>query len=204
MAQQSRKRAGRPPRAFSTQTDLRRRAGGSRRERRSLLILCEGKTEKHYFTGMRTRTGPQLDVDAPDCDHVAIVREAKRRRADDYDEIWCVLDTELDDRLVGDILDEARGTDVRIAPSSPSFELWLILHLKDHRGPFQFAREAERTLKELRPGWSKSATRFEDFKEGLEPACARARKLHEGDGPPPNPSSAVWRLVKAIRGDADR
>ncbi|WUR53961.1 RloB family protein [Actinomadura citrea] len=199
MSPRSRDRDKRSSRPFSTRTDLRRRPGGTRAERRSLLILCEGKTEKQYFVGMRTGAGPQLHVDAPDCDHVAVVREAKRRGTEEYDEIWCVLDTELDERLVTEILTEAQGTDVHIALSSPSFELWLILHLKYCSRPFQTAKEAERVLRELVPGWSKSATRFDDFKEGVEDACDRARRLHDGEGRPPNPSSAVWRLVESIR-----
>lgn len=199
MSPRSRKPAGRPARAFSTQTSLRRRPGGTRAERRSLLILCEGKTEKQYFAGMRTRLGPQLSIDAPGCDHVALVREARRRSGDEYDEIWCVLDTELDDGIVHEVIKEAHGSNISLAFSSPSFELWLILHSKNHTGPFQSAREAEKMLKALRPGWSKAATRFEDFEGGVGDACERARRLHEGDGLPPNPSSAVWRLVEKIR-----
>ena len=190
---------GRSLRGFSRETDLRRRPGGTRAERRSLLILCEGATEKQYFSGMRTGQGPQLAVVAPGCDHVALVWEAKRRSSDEYDEIWCVLDTELDERLVTRVLQEAQGSDVHIAFSSPSFELWLILHLKDHARPFQSAKEAEKMLKALRPGWSKAATRFRDFEGGVVDACGRARRLHNGDGLPTNPSSAVWRLVERIR-----
>lgn len=54
-------------------------------------------------------------------------------------------------------------------------------------------------LKALRPGWSKAATRFRDFEGGVVDACGRARRLHNGDGLPTNPSSAVWRLVERIR-----
>ncbi|TDD69801.1 RloB domain-containing protein [Actinomadura darangshiensis] len=201
MSPKSRRPGGRSNRAFNTQTDLRRRPGGTREERRSLLILCEGKTEKQYFSGMRTRRGPQLAIDAPGCDHVALAREATRRCGEaEYDEVWCVLDTELDDRLVNEVLKEAQGCDLGIAFSSPSFELWLILHCRDHTRPFQSAKEAEKALKVLRPGWSKALTRFEDFEIGVVDACGRARRLHDGDGLPPNPSSSVWRLVEKIRG----
>lgn len=199
MSPRARKPDGRSARAFNTETGLRRRPGGTRAERRSLLILCEGKTEKQYFTGMRTGRGPQLAIVAPACDHVALIGEAKRRRGDEYDEIWVVLDTELDDRLVNEVLREVQSSDISLAFSSPSFEFWLILHSKDYRRPFQSAKEAERELKSLRPGWSKATTRFEDFAGGVEDACGRARSLHDGDGFPPNPSSAVWRLVEKIR-----
>ncbi|WP_165966170.1 RloB family protein [Actinomadura sp. 7K534] len=161
--------------------------------------MCEGKTEKGYFTGMRTWRGPQLAVDAPQRDHRGLVREAGARRSDEYDEVWCVLDTELDDQLVQDLIQESRRLEVNLALTSPSFEFWLILHTRGYSRPFQSAREAERELKAIRPGWSKATTKFEDFEDGLDDACDRARKLHNGDGSPPNPSSAVWRLVEAIR-----
>ncbi|GAA0583268.1 RloB family protein [Actinomadura livida] len=186
------------------ETSLARRPGGSREERISFLLLCEGKTEKNYFTGMRARRGVQLAVDAPKRDHLSIVREAGGRRSDEYDEIWCVLDTELDERLVRDLVQEARRSEVKLALTSPSFEFWLILHTREHNRPFQSARAAEKELKAIRPNWSKAATKFEDFEDGLDDACDRARKLHNGEGLPPNPSSAVWRLVEAIRGGGDR
>lgn len=181
------------------ETTLGRRQSGSRQERLSFLLLCEGKTEKDYFTGMRTRRGPQLAVDAPQRDHLGLVREAGRRRSDEYDEVWCVLDTELNVHLVHELIREAQSSEIYLALSSPSFEFWLILHAKDYSRPFLSAREAERELKAIRPGWSKAATKFEDFEDGVNDACKRARRLHDGDGLPPNPSSAVWRLVEAIR-----
>lgn len=194
----------RPRRAARTgkvepETTLERRPSGSREERLSFLLLCEGKTEKDYFTGMRTWRGPQLAVDAPQCDHLGLVREAGRRRSDEYDEVWCVLDTELNEQLVHKLIREAQSSEAGLALSSPSFEFWLILHTKEYSRPFQSAREAERELKAIRPGWSKAATKFKDFEDGVNDACERARRLHDGDGLPPNPSSAVWQLVEAIR-----
>ncbi|WP_242884438.1 RloB family protein [Actinomadura litoris] len=195
------KPSGRPARGapLRTETDLRRKPSGSRPERRSYLIVCEGETEKLYFIGMRRHGGPQLTVKAPGDDHLALVRKAAASFHEvEYDEVWCVLDTELDDKLVAQLVAEADRMSVNLALSCPSFELWLILHLTDHRRFFQSAREAEKLLKELRPGWTKTATRFKDFEEGVEDACARARNLHS-DECPRNPSSGVWRLVEKLR-----
>ncbi|WP_435107856.1 hypothetical protein [Nocardiopsis synnemataformans] len=57
------------------------------------------------------------------------------------------------------------------APSTPTFETWLILHLRDHRSALVTAARAERELRALLPRWSKGATRFEDFAHGLEAAA---------------------------------
>jgi RloB-like protein len=81
--------------------------------------LCEGKTEKAYFTGMRSRHGPQIDIDDPVCDHVGLVREAVRRRSDEYTAVWCVLDTELDPELVDRIVASAKNYEIELALSTP-------------------------------------------------------------------------------------
>ncbi|MFC5184813.1 RloB family protein [Actinomadura harenae] len=184
---------------MSRTTDLRRRPSGSKDERRSYLILCEGKTEKLYFTGMRTRLGPELAVDAPGGSHVEVVREAVRRCVDEYDEVWCVLDTELDGDLIERIQTAASEARVDLALSAPSFETWLLLHLKDCASPFASAEQAKKALAVTCPGWSEARTRFADFRKGVDDACDRARKLHGGERDPRlNPFTDVWRLVESI------
>lgn len=183
-------------------TDLRRRASGSRRERSSFLILCEGRTEKGYFSGMRSRNGPQIDVDEPGGDHLSIVRSAAKRISDEYDAVWCVLDTELDSGLAKAIIEEAARHDVQVALSVPCFELWLILHKRKWSKPFQSAEAAKRELKKIFPTWREGATAFSDFEAGLDNACSRARELDPtGQDYDKNPSSAAWRVVEAIRGN---
>lgn len=192
---------------ISRTTDLSRRSAiAARKERKSFLILCEGETEKHYFTGMRSRYGPQLDVDSPGCDHLGVLEEAIERAAEakrsgaPYHQVWCVLDTELDARLVEKIQYKMIGSGVEVALSCPSFEVWLILHINQWRRPFQSATEAKRLLAELRPKWSESATRFSDFAAGLSDARDRARSLDPtGRDHMGNPSSSAWRLTEAIR-----
>ncbi|MFF4416452.1 RloB family protein [Streptosporangium sp. NPDC001559] len=183
-------------------SSLERRSSGTRTERKRLLILCEGETEERYFLGMRTRGGPVLEVVNPRVDHLNVVVEAQRRwRVDGYDdgdEVWCVLDTELDRRLAEQMQAKARGN-VRLALSTPCFDYWLLLHHKDHRAPFQAAGEVERVLKVVLPGWSKGSTRFADFKDGVGDACWRAKAIgSEGEDHMRNPSTSVWRLVESI------
>jgi RloB-like protein len=184
---------------YDTRTNLSRRSSGSRKERRSFLILCEGKTEKLYFTGMRTRYGPQINADVPGCDHLGVVKEAIKRRTAEYDEVWCVLDTELDSALVAQLRQTADGTGVELALSTPCFELWLILRHEDRTAPYQAAEKVKRHLTRLLPGWTEADTRFADFRDGVAEACRRARGLERtGDEHLKNPSTTVWRLVEKI------
>jgi hypothetical protein len=79
---------------------------------------------------MRRRNGPQIDVDDPDCDHLSIVKQAIGRQSDEYDAVWCVLDTELNPELTASVAREATRGGVLLALSTPCFEVWLILHIK--------------------------------------------------------------------------
>ncbi|GAA3443755.1 RloB family protein [Planomonospora venezuelensis] len=171
-----------------------------RQERPSFLILCEGKTERDYFIGMRSRRGPQIDVDIPDVDHLSIVREATVRKSDEYSSIWCALDTELDHALTARLVDEARRGEVNLCLSTPCFEVWLILHHADCARPFQSAEEAKKKLKSLVRSWSEGSTRFSDFSHGIEVACGRSRKLDPTGGEVlKNPSTNAWKLVAEIQ-----
>ncbi|MFC7382018.1 RloB family protein [Sphaerisporangium rhizosphaerae] len=184
----------------STETDLKRNRRGVRTERSSFLILCEGKTEKDYFTGMRSRHGPNLAVNIPKGGHRAVVREAAKCVSDEYDAVWCVVDTELDQSLTREMVRAAENCEVRLALSTPCFELWLLLHHVDHGKPFQSAESAKKLLKDVVPTWSEGATKYADFAHGVETACRRARKLHpDDDDPLKNPSTSVWRLVESLR-----
>lgn len=182
---------------------LERRNSGTRLERKRFLILCEGETEYSYFVGMRERGGPVLDVVNPKVDHLSVIEEAKRRQfLDDYDDddqIWCVLDTELDPSLAEAMLARA-GSKIQLALSTPCFDLWLLLHHKDHRAPFQTAKQVEKAVKSAVQGWSKGSTQFRDFQDGVEEACRRAKAIDpDGKDHMRNPSSSVWKLVESIR-----
>ncbi|MEW9553977.1 RloB family protein [Nonomuraea sp. NPDC050783] len=185
-----------------TDTDLERRKG-TRQERASFLILCEGKTEKDYFAGMRSRRGPHIDVDTPKADHLSIVREAVARRSDEYDAVWCVLDTELDETLVSAMTCEAARGSVELGLSTPCFEVWLMMHHEDCTRPFSSANEAKRRLRTLVPGWSEGNTRLPDFLDGVDAACVRARRLDPtGREHLKNPSTNVWQLVLVLEAGA--
>jgi hypothetical protein len=149
---------------------------------------------------MRARRGPQLDVDEPGGDHLSIVHAAARRITDEYDAVWCVLDTELDPKLAGAIAEYAASNNINVALPAPCFEVWLILHKSEWSRPFQSAESAKQTLRKVFPEWREGNTSFRDFEHGLEDACSRARTLEPtGIDYLKNPSTAAWRLVEEIR-----
>ncbi|MCD0447847.1 RloB family protein [Actinocorallia sp. API 0066] len=153
-------------------------------------------TERLYFSGFKRR-GLQLEVINLEVDHRKVVEKAaERRRTDDYDTVWCVLDTELDPRMTQDLAKAAQDGDVRLVLSAPSFDFWLILHKNpEHRRPFGSAEAAKRELKRLVPGWEPGCTHFADFSDGLDGARKHAALIDPGPKHENHLFTEAWRLV---------
>ena len=86
--------------------------------------------------------------------------------------------------------------------SNPCFEIWLLLHSKDHK----MAINSDALIKELKksaPVW-KNYTKsvFTDTQKAFlnkntNDAVARAKVLHEFQ----NPSTGIYKLVEMLQGD---
>jgi hypothetical protein len=99
-----------------------------------------------------------------------------------------------DGQDVTELVRAAERDGIETAPSTPTFESWLILHLVDHRAAIESGAKAEKILRKLLPGWDKGRTDFKDFGHGLKDACARAARLPEDA----DPSTGVHRLLGVI------
>ncbi|WP_080424129.1 RloB family protein [Burkholderia ubonensis] len=128
---------------------------------------------------------------------------------DDDDELWMLLDTDhciKGSHLAGftNSLKEAREKGVKVALSSPCFELWLLLHHvdEDQIGTLTNATKTEKFLREKLDVYDKTrldASRFPLSLVAL--ACERAEKLENAMGNPEiptTPMSQVHKLWRAI------
>jgi RloB-like protein len=205
--------------------------GGSRREdgrnlrRRAptrdplplILVVCEGRvTEPGYVESFRIAHGAntvRVRVESPGGDPRALVEcaaelrskaESEARRARDqnlrYDEVWCVFDVDQHQRL-DEARQEAARSQIQLAVSNPSFELWLLLHFHEQTAPLSVKQARDRLRKHL-PGYDKHV-RFADVSEGYHEAVRRAEALNlrhvEARVPGENPSTGVYQLTERIR-----
>lgn len=129
--------------------------------------------------------------------------EARRKRGDAHDEIWCVFDRDRHPK-VSEAIALAQQHGIRVAMSNPCIELWFILHYEDQTAHIESAK-AQRRSHEL-TGCEKALTvsALKHLEAHYASAAKRAKALdkkHAGDDNPPrhNPSSEVWRLVDRIR-----
>ena len=201
---------------------MRRPAGRSpkrgRAEKRTpryvLRVLTEGRrTEPDYFIVWRRRNARvHLNLADSGMTPDALVRRAKehlrgqpRRRADrDFDEIWCVFDTDEHENLPHAV-EDAGQNGIDVAVSNPCFELWLVLHAQEQTAPID-RHGVQRLSNELglSDGKRIADTARNTLVEAFETAKDRAQALdqrHAGNDSPPrsNPSTDVWRLVDQLR-----
>ena len=184
-----------------------------------LRVLTEGeKTEPDYlFVWVRRNARVHLDLADTGMTPDALVRRAKehlqgqprRRAARDFDQIWCVFDTDQHENLPHAITD-ARQSGIEVAVSNPCFELWLVLHLREQTAYID-RHVVQRLSNELglsdgkRIADSASNTLVEAFPTAKERAQALDQR-HAGNDSPArsNPSTDVWQLVDQLRGRAVR
>ncbi|MGH3936853.1 MAG: RloB family protein [Pseudonocardiaceae bacterium] len=164
--------------------------GGPRRGRRPafreprlrLLVVCGGqRTEPDYFRGLKVHLrnpAVQIRLKAKVCaprDLVAHARRIAPAGADEFDEVWCVVDSDEFDLEPAVAL--AAKLDVRLAVSNPCFELWLLLHHQACAAPLCDAKTVLRQLAKQVPGYQKNGLRFADFEAGVADALRRAERL---------------------------
>lgn len=177
-----------------------------REPRLRLLVVCCGKrTEPDYFRALKghlRNPAVQVRLTAKVCaprDLVEYARKIAPAGVDEFDEVWCVVDSDEFDIEPAAAL--AKELDVQLAVSNPCFELWLLLHCQDCTAPLCNAKGVLRQLTRRVPGYQKNGLRFADFEPGIMDAVRRAECLDPtGCDHGRDPSSGVWRLVCLIMG----
>jgi len=108
----------------------------TRKERESILIVCEGvNTEPSYFRQFRLTTGRIVALGAG-CETIRVVERAyEEQQKGEFDQTWAVFDKDdFSDNNFNAAIEKAKQLNIDVAYSNQSFEYWLILHFEDHQG----------------------------------------------------------------------
>lgn len=103
---------------------------------KTILIICEGQTEKLYFESFPVLT---LNVKAIDLQGqtklklVEITESIIKKSHQKYDEIWCVFDMDIKQGKAefadfDNAINKALSKKYKVAYSNDAFELWFYLH----------------------------------------------------------------------------
>jgi len=191
-----------------------RGVAGKRIQRRILWVLTEGEKTEPAYLDMWAHQNTDVHVEIRDTGMSpdALVRRAKehkrrqpRKRADrDFDEIWCVSDTDEHKKL-REAIEDARQSGIEMVVSNPCFELWLVLHAHNQTG-YIHRRDVQKLSETL--GLTNGKKIAETAQNTLLDTFALAKDraqaldaLHAGNDSSKrsNPSTDVWRLVDELR-----
>jgi len=199
----------------------------------SFLIVTEGEvTEKQYFESLRAtlQISPvTVQVVHPHCtDAEGLVRAAMslyekdkqgrriareatgNRDVEEFDHVWVLFDTDVPSRQsqLNSAITLAQKEDIHVGWSTPSIEVWLLLHFRDRPGPILESKTGERLL---RDAWGhrydKNASTFsqlwKDLRPNIKAAVERSRQTREYHEQastlfPPDPSTQLDLLVRAL------
>jgi hypothetical protein len=189
-----------------------KRVTASRKELRTVVVFCEGRnSEPDYVNGLRRlppvleNTALNLEIHPRQGAPLTLVRMAVERQQDDeVDECWCLFDVEWPQHHpnLERAKDLARANGVNLAISNPCFEIWLILHHRDHTH-FLHTGDAERASRTLdhRPGKSIDAAVYMPLRRHAVRRAVLLDKRHAEAGtrfPHDNPSSGMYRFLAAV------
>lgn len=189
-----------------------KRRGPVKPERYVIALFCEGAaTEPEYFQALaqlpevRKATNLDLRIDLTGAVPLTLVTQAvgakSRGSADEY---WCIFDVEWPKQHphLAEAIALAQTEDIPIAMSNPAFELWLLLHHKDHRSHLDTHQAVvERRKADKSDDKHLDPAKYMPFRAKAAGHAQELRRRHIKDGsrtPHDNPSTNVDELVAAI------
>lgn len=160
----------RPTNRRAERGDLPNRSSQHRREKTTVLIVCEGReTERNYLEELKREDAVSSGfsikvVRGSGGSRQQIVQRAadfKNRPQDDFDQVWCIMDTERLDH------DDARQDfrqamklavehGIKMVLSNPAFEVWLLAHFVRTSRSF---KDCDAVIVELNKHWRDSFRR---------------------------------------------
>lgn len=202
----------------------------------SFLIVTEGEvTEPRYFERLRSSLGlsavhvvvlPGRASEARHViEHAADLAQKQIGRASrgrlgvseptSFDQVWAVIDSDVSERhrRWPDIVNLAKQRNVKLAYSTPCFEYWLLLHIRDTAAPLPNGTAAKAAILDASGHRSDRENGIDALLDHVMPswpiAVRRARLIRENHRkantpPPPNPSTCVDELVKCLNFSAPR
>ncbi|WP_332649635.1 RloB family protein [Lysinibacillus sp. 54212] len=114
---------------------MRTRERGNLPLRKTILIYCEGETERIYFEQMRIlKRSKMVSVKIKNVKRSALKLAQHAYRDSSYqpfDEVWIVFDKDdLSEKQLEEVNDFCRNHSIHIGYTNEAFELWLLLHFE--------------------------------------------------------------------------
>lgn len=162
-----------------------------RKKRNSLILIkCEGtnSAEKIYFNNFKSRncrikfaTGNSTDVKGMLDDLINYMKK-EDITPENQDKIYLVLDTDLNKKRIQDIKSiekECENRGIRIITSSPTFEIWYLMHYKKENLTFKDSLSVKKELKKIIPDYKETMNIYTKIVEETKTAIENAKLIEK-------------------------
>ena len=186
-------------------------------KKKLLIIICSegGKksSEYYYFRHFSTRnlriqfsTGNSTDPKGMLEDLLKYIHN-EDIASEDNCRIFLILDTDLNERRINEIKEiegECVKNNIEIITSSPTFEIWYIIHYRNNSLKFQTSKEVKRELQYLNGTYTESMDMYKIIKNQTISARNTAKSLEQQiiknneDLLKSNPHTSIYKVLDAI------
>lgn len=195
--------------------EQRKRNKRNRQKNSFVIIGCEGenKTEKNYFRNFQSKKCIIKFARGNSTDPEGIVQDiinfASEIEIDENDKVYAVFDTDVNQnkqKKIEDAKKLAKKNGVEIITSTPTFELWFLLHFCYTTKPFISNSDLINDLKRYLEKYVKNDNTYLKIKDFTEKAIENSKKLEQYqlnsgqalDNEKCNPYTAVYKVVEEL------
>ena len=195
----------------------RRGRNKENRQRNSLVVIaCEGKNkiEEIYFKNYNSRKCMIRFSKGNNTDPVGIVKDIikfinNEIGKEENDKYYVVIDTDVNKNSqvqIEEAKNLAKENGVEIINSTPTFELWYILHFGYTTKMYNSSEEVVEKLKEKIPEYTKNMNLYPKIKDNTLKAIKNSKKLEKHqvelgqplDNENCNPYTAVYKVAEEL------
>lgn len=196
--------------------EQRKRNKKDRQKNSFVIIGCEGlnKTEKLYFKNFHSKKCIIKFAKGNSTDPKGIVQDIinfikNDIEIDENDKVYAVFDTDVNQNKQKQIEEAkklAKENGVEIITSTPTFELWFLLHYGYTTKSFVSNNDLQNELKKHVEGYAKNNNTYLTIKDFTGKAIANSKKLEKYqldrgqalDSEECNPYTAVYKVVEEL------
>lgn len=188
-----------------------------KQKKRPLIVICSegGKksSEYYYFRNYTNRdlriefsTGNNTDPKGMLDDLLKYIHN-EDITSEDNCRVFLILDTDLSEKRIGEIKEiEQRCIDnnIEIITSSPTFEIWYVMHYRSNKLKFQTSKDVKRELKNLNGVYTESMNMYKIIKDktqsarGVAETIENQSKKNNENLLNVNPHTSIYKVLDAI------
>lgn len=187
------------------------------KEKKPLIVICSegGKksSEYYYFRNFSSRelrvqfsTGNSTDPEGMFQDLMTYI-DNEDIKSEDKVKIFLLIDTDLNDNRLNKIKkieEKCRKKNIEIITSSPTFEIWFLIHFRDNKLIFNSSSEVKKEIKTIIPLYNETMNVYDvindktDYARRIAKSLEQKSKENSNDLLHSNPHSSIYKVLDAI------